>query len=90
MSQKTTTDHVEIRKWIEQHNGVPTVIENTEGGEGAGLLRVHFPEASDDGSFKNIGWDKFFDTFDKKELAFIYQDDKDSTFHKFINRNGNE
>jgi hypothetical protein len=87
MAQKTTTDHVEIRKWIEAHNGVPTVIEDTEDGKGAGLLRVHFPKASDDGQFKEIGWDKFFDTFDKKDLAFIYQDDKESTFHKFIDRN---
>lgn len=87
MAQKTTTDHKEIRKWIETHNGVPTVIENTEEGKGAGLLRVHFPEASDDGQFKKIGWDKFFETFDEKKLAFIYQDDKESTFHKFIDRN---
>lgn len=86
MSQKTTTDHNEIKRWAEAHNGIPSVIKNTEQGSGAGLLRIHFPENSSDDDFKKVSWDTFFETFDKKDLKFIYQDDKDSTFHKFISK----
>lgn len=89
MAQKSTTDHNEIKQWAEDHHGVPAVIKNTEEGSGAGLLRIHFPENSDDQDFKELSWDNFFDTFDKKGLEFIYQDEKESTFHKFIDKNQN-
>lgn len=83
--QKTTTNHTEIKNWAQEHNGVPAVIKDTEEGSGAGVLRIHF-DNSDDSNFKQVSWSEFFDTFDKKDLAFLYQDEKDSTFHKFINK----
>ena len=45
---KKTTDHQEIKRWVEAHDGVPTIIEDTESGEGEGVLRIHFPKASSD------------------------------------------
>ena len=83
---KKTTDHQEIKRWVEAHDGVPTVIEDTESGKGEGVLRIHFPKASADDQFKEISWDDFFETFDEKELAFLYQDEPDSTFHKLVSR----
>lgn len=83
---KKTTDHQKIKSWTEAHGGVPTVVKGTESGSGKGVLRIHFPKASSDQDFKEISWDEFFEQFEENKLAFLYQDEKDSTFHKFVNR----
>jgi len=89
MSQShTTTNHDEIRRWIESRNGHPASVAATMSKEDAGILRVDFdkPEAS----LKEIDWDQFFETFEEKELAFLYQDKtadgKTSRFFKFVRR----
>ena len=87
---KTTTDHETIRKWAEARGGRPAVAKGTEGGEGAGVLRILF---QDDDSLKEISWDTFFDTFEEKKLAFLYQEEKDgkeSRFFKLVDRDKNE
>ena len=85
---KTTTDHDEIRKWIEQRKGHPVVVQGTEGKDGEGILRVDFRDPSD--KLEPIGWDDFFRTFDDRKLAFLHQDQtKDgstSRFFKFVHR----
>lgn len=85
-SSKQTLDHQKIKKWVEERDGVPTIIKGTESGHGEGLLRVHFPNAGNDDHFKKISWDDFFEKFEEKELVFVYQDEKDSTFHKMVSR----
>lgn len=87
---KTTTDHQEIKNWVEKRDGQPAVVRGTEENESAeGLLRIRFSDESSD-NLKAIGWDKFFETFEDKKLAFLYQDktsdNKDSRFFKFVNR----
>jgi hypothetical protein len=51
-------------------------------------LRLDFPPK--DESLKPIGWDEFFDKFEKENLAFLYQDKtatgRVSRFHKFVER----
>lgn len=48
MSQaKTTTDHKEIKKWIEARKGRPTVVDGTQSKDGEGLLRIDFQEPDD-------------------------------------------
>ncbi len=89
MSQaKTTTDHKEIRTWIESRKGRPTVVEGTEGKDGEGILRVDFREPDD--ALQPIGWEIFFKTFDDRKLAFLHQDKTAdgqlSRFHKFVRR----
>jgi hypothetical protein len=81
-----TTDHQVIRRWIEAHGGHPSVVRATEGRRqgSAGLLRVDFDEPEE--SLEAIGWDDFFDTFDSNDLAFLYQDEEQSRFHKFVKR----
>ena len=81
-----TTDHNKIKEWVSAHDGVPTVIEDTDSGNSAGVLRIHFPKASSDNKFKEISWEEFFKQFEDNDLAFLYQDKDDSTFHKFVSR----
>ena len=38
----TTTDHNKIRKWVEERDGVPTTVKETEQDGHAGILRIDF------------------------------------------------
>jgi len=91
MSQaNTTTNHDEIKRWIEERKGRPTVVEGTEGRDGEGLLRVEFRDPDD--KLEPISWDEFFKTFEDRKLAFLHQDKtadgKVSRFFKFVKREG--
>ncbi|WP_112874360.1 hypothetical protein [Paracoccus endophyticus] len=87
-SSETTTDHDVIRQWIEQRGGIPTVVKGTQDDEGEGILRIDFAERDD--ALEEISWDEFFETFEDRGLAFLYQDEtkdgKESRFFKFVNR----
>lgn len=87
MSQaQTTTNHDEIRRWVEARNGRPARVAST--GDEGGILRVDFNEPEE--SLEPISWDEFFDIFDDRELAFLYQDRTsdggESRFFKFVRR----
>jgi hypothetical protein len=86
----TTTDHDEIRRWVEEHDGKPASVSGTEQGGSAGVLRVDFPGGAGEDRLEHISWDDWFDKFDKEDLAFLYQEKKasgeDSTFFKLVNR----
>ena len=86
---KTTTNHDTIKQWAEERGGVPATVKDTAGkNDPAGLLRIHFPDYSDDPDLKEISWDTFFEKFDEKNLKFLYQEKTDSgdtsRFFKFI------
>jgi len=87
---KTTTDHDEIRRWVEEHGGSPASVRGTEDGGAAGVLRIDFPGGAGEDQLEHIGWDDWFDKFDSSGLAFLYQEQKasgeDSTFFKLVNR----
>lgn len=90
-TSKTTTDHDEIRRWVEEHGGRPATIADTQHGrEEAGLLRIDFPGGAGDPPLEPITWEQFFEKFDESKLAFLYQQEKadgsDSTFCKFVSR----
>ncbi len=94
MSQShTTTDHDEIRRWAEQRNGRPARVPGTGKKGDAGLLRIDFregdPDPGDD-SLEELSWDEFFEKFEEKKLALLYQDKtaagKPSTFNKLVSR----
>jgi hypothetical protein len=86
----TTTDHEEIRRWVEEHGGKPARVRGTGNGDGAGVLRIDFPGGSGEESLEPISWDDWFRTFDENRLAFLYQEEKasgeDSTFSKLVAR----
>ena len=88
MSQaKSTTNHDEIRRWVESRKGHPAFVKSTRKGD-SGLLRVDFGEPEE--GFEEISWDQFFDTFEESNLAFLYQDEtangRKSRFNKFVDR----
>lgn len=84
-SSNTTTDHDEIREWVEARDGHPAKVDT--GGEG-GILRIDFGKPED--NLEAIEWDEFFAIFDENNLAFLYQDKtadgSESRFNKFVNR----
>lgn len=86
---KTTTDHVEIRKWVEERGGRPTIVHGAESDD-SGLLRIDFAEKDD--NLGEVSWDDFFRIFDENDLEFLYQDKTKagdtSRFFKFV-RNDN-
>ena len=86
---KTTTDHDEIRKRVEDRGGRPASVKGTGKGE-PGVLRIDFPGRGAEDSLEEISWGEFFDKFEKEKLAFLYQDKtkdgKESRFFKLVNR----
>ncbi len=85
---KTTTDHDEIRRWVESHGGKPAAVTETGSGSDPGILRINFddPGGDDDDRLEEISWDEFFRAFDENELVFLYQDGGESRFNKFVSR----
>ena len=73
---KTTKDHDEIRRWAEARGGKPAVVAATEGETQTGILRIMFPNAPNhnDGALEEIGWDEFFEKFDRSGLELTYQE----------------
>lgn len=82
---RTTTDHDEIRRWVEDRDGRPARVVGS--GEG-GILRIDFGEPEE--SLEEIEWEEFFRIFDSNDLAFLHQDQvasgKTSRFVKFVAR----
>ena len=85
---KTTTDHDEIRQWVESRGGRPASVAETGSGDDPGILRINFdePGGDDDAALQEISWDEFFQAFDENDLAFLYEDEGDSRFNKFVSR----
>lgn len=87
---QTTTDHDEIRKWVEERGGHPSTVKRTKTGGEPGLLRIDFPGYSGEGTLEEISWEDFFEKFEKEHLAFLYQEEtkggKESRFCKLVER----
>lgn len=87
---KVTTDHEEIRQWVEEREGRPARVKGTDKGEGGGLLRIDYPGFSGDDTLETITWEEFFEAFETNKLAFLCQDEtkggKESRFSKLISR----
>ncbi len=86
----TTTDHDEIKRWVEEHDGIPASVRGTESGDEAGVLRIDFPGGASTDELEHIDWATWFDKFEDQSLAFLYQAQKasgeDSTFFKLVGR----
>ena len=81
---KVTTDHDEIREWVEERGGHPAKVKGTE------VLRIDYPGFSGEQRLEEISWDDFFEAFEENNLAFLYQDKtkdgKESRFSKLVDR----
>ena len=87
---KTTTNHDEIRQWVEERGGGPARVKGTKKGDSVGLLRIDYPGFTGEDTLEPITWEEFFRAFDENKLAFLYQeetkDGKESRFSKLIDR----
>lgn len=86
---KVTFDHDEIRRWAEERHAKPACVKGT-GGEGdTGMLRLDFP-GYDAPSLQHISWEDWFDKFDERNLALLYQEKtaegQKSNFNKLVSR----
>ncbi|AKU94977.1 1,4-alpha-glucan branching enzyme [Labilithrix luteola] len=84
---KTTTDHDVIRRWVEARGGAPAHVKGTgRRRNDPGVLRIDYEGFSGAETLEEIGWDTWFDAFDRKHLAFLYQPRGQSRFSKLIER----
>jgi len=87
---KVTTDHDEIREWVEERGGSPARVKGTAKKGSIGLLRIDYPGYSGEDTLEKISWEEFFKGFEQNNLAFLYQeetkDGSESRFSKLVER----
>lgn len=87
---RVTTDHDEIRRWAEERGARPACVRGTGGQDDIGILRLDFPGYSGQQSLQHIDWDEFFEKFDERGLALLYQETtaggEKSNFNKLVSR----
>ena len=83
---EVTTDHDTIRTWAEAKGGRPAAVDRTHKGGDVGIIRIMFPKApqSEHENLAEISWNEFFEDFEKRELALLYE--QDSQFNKIVGR----
>ncbi len=74
---KRTKDGMKIEKWVTAREGVPAKIKGTKD-----LLRIKFDNLED--KLVPITWFEFFKVFESNNLTFLYEDNDESRFCKFI------
>jgi hypothetical protein len=65
-------------------------VKGTGKRDDAGLLRIDYEGFGDEESLERISWEEFFEKFEEKKLAFLYQEKTSSReisrFSKFVKR----
>jgi hypothetical protein len=89
-SQRTLTDHDQVRRWAESREAQPACVKGTEREEGSCLLRLDFPGYTGEQSLHSIPWEQWFRVFDQRNLALIVEDTmadgRPSNFNKLVSR----
>ncbi len=62
------------------------MTRSTSSRQPAGILRIDFPGFSGERTLKPVSWDEWFEVFDQRKLAFLYQDEQESRFNKLVRR----
>ncbi len=87
---RTTSDHEEIRKWAEERGAHPACVRGTGGKGDIGMLRLDFPGYTGEDKLQPISWDEWFEKFDERGLALLFQEKtargQRSNFNKLVNR----
>ncbi|HZQ10394.1 MAG TPA: hypothetical protein VFD70_27695 [Anaerolineae bacterium] len=88
---RATTNHDEIRQWVEARGGYPAMVIGTGANrDDPGVLRIDYPGYSGQDTLERITWDEFFRKFDDADLAFLYQEETKegapSRFSKLVDR----
>ncbi|MCA9738466.1 MAG: hypothetical protein KC645_12645 [Gemmatimonadetes bacterium] len=75
-------------RWAEERDGTPSAVSATHAKDDAGILRIDFPDYTGEGALEAITWDEWFDTFDDRDLVFLFQEETAegelSNFNKLI------
>jgi hypothetical protein len=81
-----TTNHATIQRWAVKHGGKPASVQSTHEGVDVGIVRIMFPDApqSEHENLVEIPWEEFFEEFDSRGLALLYEED--SMFNKLVDR----
>jgi len=74
---KKTQDGNKIENWVKNRDGVPAKIKGTKD-----LIRIKFDSLEDE--LIPITWFEFYKIFEDKKLTFLYEDNDESRFCKFI------
>jgi hypothetical protein len=89
-TSKVTTNHAEIKKWVESRGGHPATVKRTEHNHQPGVLRIDYPGGSGEDTLEEVSWDSWFEVFEDRKLAFVCQDNtadgKISRFSKLVSR----
>jgi hypothetical protein len=83
---ETTIDHRTIQQWAEEHGGIPAAVDSTHHHDDVGIIRLMFPKSqnSEHENLVKISWEEFFEEFEKRKLALIY--DPGGRFSKLVGR----
>ncbi len=77
-----------IRQWADARGATPATVGGTEHQDHLGVLRFDFPGYGGD-SLTEVSWDEWFDTFESRNLEFVFQehtsDGSDSNFFRLRN-----
>lgn len=83
-----TTSHEVIKQWAERRGAKPATVPGTEHGDHLGVLTFDFPGYGGE-RLAEVSWDEWLDTFDSRNLRFIYQEHRsggqDSNFFHLEN-----
>lgn len=90
-TSQVTTEHEEIKRWVEQRQGRPATVKRPgQDPNEVGILRIDFPNYGGKDTLQPISWEQFFQKFEDKKLAFVYEErtasGQLSHFSKFISR----
>ena len=86
-ASNTTTNHDEIKKWVESRGGFPAHVRQTGRKRGdLGVLRIDYPGYSGKDTLERVDWDEWFAAFDRNKLAFLHDKKRNSRFSKLVNR----
>jgi len=89
-TSQVTTDHEEIRRWAEERDAKPACVRGTGGKGDIGILRLDFPGFTGEDKLEEIEWDEWFEKFDERGLALLYQEEtaagEKSNFNKIVSR----
>jgi hypothetical protein len=69
-----TRDHDVIVQWAEERQAVPATVSGTEHDGRPGVLRFDFPNFGGGGRLRPVDWDEWFETFDQRNLVFLFQE----------------
>jgi len=89
-TSQATTDHEEIRRWAEERDAKPSCVRGTGGKDYVGMLRLDFPGYTGEDKLEHITWNEWFEKFDERKLALVFQEEtasgEKSNFNKLVSR----